>query len=261
MSDAPQRPPAEDPFSRCDYRRLIAWPQRIEREAPFLLRVFAEVPRRQLLDLGCGTGEHARFLVSEGFEVVGVDRSPAMLEKARDQPLPPGLRFVEADLVELDEKVEGSFGGALCLGNALPHLDDADMERFLAALRRLLEPGAPFVFQIINYDRVFAAGQRTLPVNVRPGDGPGEEIVFLRLMTPCPGGRVLFNPTTLRYRPGAEPAVEVVRSRNVELRGWRRAEMEERLAAAGFAQQIVHGGMQGEPWEAEGASDLVMVAR
>ena len=33
--DPPHVPKPDDPYSRVDYRRLIAWPERIRREAPF----------------------------------------------------------------------------------------------------------------------------------------------------------------------------------------------------------------------------------
>ena len=38
---------------------------------------------RRILDLGCGTGRHAELLADRGYEVVGVDRSPHMVEQAR----------------------------------------------------------------------------------------------------------------------------------------------------------------------------------
>jgi len=37
---------------------------------------------RTILDLGCGTGNHAIRLARRGYEVTGVDRSPEMLAKA-----------------------------------------------------------------------------------------------------------------------------------------------------------------------------------
>jgi len=43
----------------------------------------AATPVRDVLDLGCGTGRHAELLADRGFEVVGVDRSPHMIEQAR----------------------------------------------------------------------------------------------------------------------------------------------------------------------------------
>ena len=118
MSDA-QDP--NDPYARLSYRRLIAWPARIQREAPFLGEVLAGAPSKRLLDLGCGTGEHARFLSEEGFEVTGVDASEAQLTQAREAG--PGPEFVRGDLAELGAAVTGPFGGAISLGNGLPHLN------------------------------------------------------------------------------------------------------------------------------------------
>ena len=37
--DRPQNSDMRDPYSRVEYRRLIAWPARIEREAPLLRRI------------------------------------------------------------------------------------------------------------------------------------------------------------------------------------------------------------------------------
>ncbi|HMM35289.1 MAG TPA: class I SAM-dependent methyltransferase [Thermoanaerobaculia bacterium] len=221
MTDADPK----DPYARLSYRRLIAWPARIEREAPFLREGLAGAPSTRLLDLGCGTGEHARFLQAEGFEVTGVDASEAQLAQAREEG--PGPEFVKGDLAELGAAVTGPFGAAISLGNGLPHLHEREMASFLGHLARLLLPGAPVLFQILNYDRILDRGITSLPLNVR--DDGGERVVFLRLMEPRPDGKVLFNPTSLRWRPGAEPPVEVVATRNVLLKGWRRAARRGRV--------------------------------
>ena len=246
-----------DPYSRLSYRRLIAWPARIQREAPFLREVLAGAPSRRVLDLGCGTGEHARFLQEEGFEVTGVDASEAQLAQAREGG--PGPEFVKGDLAALGEAVSGPFGGAIALGNGLPHLFPEKMPRFLAGLGGLLLPGSPVVFQLLNYDRILDQRITSLPLNVREDDS--ERVVFLRLMDPRPDGTVLFNPTTLRWRPGEEPPVEVVTGKNVVLMGWRRAELEGALTAAGFRIEEVFGGMKREAWAAATSSDTVVLAR
>ncbi|MHB1046076.1 MAG: class I SAM-dependent methyltransferase [Thermoanaerobaculia bacterium] len=246
-----------DPYARLSYRRLISWPARIQREAPFLRDVLSGAPSKRVLDLGCGTGEHARFLQEEGFEVTGVDASEAQLAQAREAG--PGPEFVKGDLAELGAAVTGPFGGAISLGNGLPHLHAPEMSRFLGHLAALLLPGAPVLFQLLNYDRILDQGVTSLPLNVR--DDGGERVVFLRLMEPHADGTVLFNPTSLRWRPGAEPPVEVVAAKNVILKGWRRAELEAALAGAGFRVEAVLGGMKGEPWEAGTASDTVLLAR
>ena len=66
-------------YAHIDYRKMIAWPSAAEREWAFPRQPFGALPSQRLLDLGCGTGEHARFFAEKGFEVVGVDVSDTML--------------------------------------------------------------------------------------------------------------------------------------------------------------------------------------
>ncbi len=248
-----------DPYSRLEYRRLIAWPARIQREWPLLEDALAKGPSKRLLDLGCGTGEHARFLVEQGFEVAGVDASASMIEKALDEPLPPGLRFVHGDVAELESLIEGRFGGAICLGNTLPHIrTDRALGSFLRGLRRRLSPGASWILQLLNYERIVARKERHLPLNFRPHEDG--ESVFLRLMEVEDDGRVLFFPTTLRFRPDADPPVTVAASKRVELRGWRLSELEAAFDDAGFSERRLYGNFERQTFEPLESRDLIVVA-
>ena len=249
----------DDPFARLGYRRLVAWPERIRREEPLLRAVLGSGPSRRVLDLGCGTGEHALFLASIGFEVTGVDVSRSQIETARGSA-EGRATFVEGDLASVGTLVPAGFGGAICLGNTVPSLRDAGALRaFLRGLGGRLAPGAPLLVQILNYDRIFAQKIRALPVSVRE-DASGM-LVFLRLMDLRDDGTVLFTPSTLRWRPGADPPVAVDVAQNVLLHGWRRSELETSLAECGFAVESVAGGMACEPWIADQSADTVLVAR
>lgn len=217
-------------------------------------------PSLRLLDLGCGTGEHSRFLATRGFEVVGVDRSPAMLAAALEQEPVPEVEFVEGDLSQIDQLVSGQFGGALCLGNTLPHLrSESELQGFLSGVRQLLDPDAPLLIQLLNYERIFQNGERHLPLNFRPDEL--EEIVFLRLMDLHDNGEVLFYPTTLRLIPGGEPPLVVEAAKEVRLRGWRESELDKALQKGGFEQRQMLGSFEQEPFDPLGSRDLIVVAR
>ncbi|MBD3335930.1 MAG: methyltransferase domain-containing protein [Candidatus Eisenbacteria bacterium] len=261
MQEQPPRDagPGGDPYSRVDYRRLIAWPKRLESEAPFLRRILERAPKRAVIDVGCGTGEHSRFLAGEGFEVVGLDLSESMLAKARETPLPPNLSFILGNVTRLGELIDGTFGAAISLGNTLVHLQSREEWRAaLDGLHRRLEPGGLFAFQILNYERIFARGIRHLPLSFR--ENGDEEIVFLRLLDLFDDGRVRFCPTALRYKRGTDPPVELVRSQAVDIRGWKREELLPLLEEAGFRVMELHGDMKSGPYDPMESSDLVVVA-
>ncbi|HYU24235.1 MAG TPA: class I SAM-dependent methyltransferase [Thermoanaerobaculia bacterium] len=254
---------SDDRYAKIDYRSLIAWGPRLEREWPLLDEILRGAPSKSILDLGSGTGEHARFLAANGFDVTGVDSSPAMLEKSRAAAgEQPNLRFLAGDMRHLANVVEGRFGAAVCLGNALPHLSgEGDLRDLADGLRRVLLPGAPFVAQIINYDRIEAKKERALPLTFLPDpNDPAATIIFPRTMEFLPDGRVIFMPTTLRQRPDRDEPLELVATQRVEIRGWRRAEIERTFREAGFASVEVFGSYQKAPFEAAESRDVILVA-
>ncbi|MDJ0521972.1 MAG: class I SAM-dependent methyltransferase [Planctomycetota bacterium] len=262
-ADEPQGPsPADDPYSRAAYRRMIAWERRIEREGPLLMRLLDEGPDRSVLDLGCGTGEHVAFLARAGARAVGLDRSESMIEAARDHESRGEGRFVLGDALAADDVLadEAPFGLALCLGNMLPHvLEDDELARFVTAVRDRLAPGGRLLLQILNYERIVSGDVRALPVNVRAGEDD-EEIVFVRLMRPLEGGRILFFPTTLTLDADSEEPVAVRTTRRVELRAWTAGDLTACFEDHGFEVQL-HGDMQGGPYEADASHDLVVIVR
>lgn len=253
----------DNPYSRLNYRRLIAWPQRIERESPFLEDEIKRSSHASVLDLGCGTGEHARHLASLGFRSTGIDRSEAQIDKAReyeDEFSDRGPRFLLGDIEQLPELTDERFGTAICLGNVLPHLDDEPLRHALAATAARLFPAGRLVVQIVNYERIFLRGDRHLPLNFRPDpDGQGE-IVFVRLMKPEGERHVRFFPSTLLLQPGEDPPVKVESAKEVLLRAWRRSELEELLRDQGFITDGLYGDMRKGPFDPETSSDLVLTA-
>ena len=211
----------EDRFGGGDYRHLIDWGPRIQREAPFLRAALGEPRGQVVVDLGCGTGEHARWLAAEGYRAVGLDRSKAQIDRARDYEEERGEHgpfFHQADMLELPGLLDEAAEGALCVGNVLPSLEDEELAPRLEAVAASLRPGARLAVQLLNYARLLGRGLRHLPLNVRPDPEAGDrELVWLRLLSPAGEGHLLFHPVTLELRPGAEEPVRVRSARELSL--------------------------------------------
>lgn len=260
MQEEPSHP--HDPWSRANYRRLIAWERRIAREAPFLLALLDEAPERSVVDLGCGSGEHVAWFARQGARAVGLDRSAAMIEAAREHEARGEGRYVEGDLLEASRALadEAPFGLALCLGNVLPHLvTGSELEAFFREAGSVLQPGGRLVVQLLAYASLRARGQRALPVNIRPGERPGEEIAFVRLMRFEEDGRVIFVPATLALDADAEVPLRLESARRVELMGWTEDQLLPAARAAGFEPRL-HGDMTGGSYGPPASDDLVLVA-
>jgi len=254
----PEPPESPDRYSRLQYRRFVAWPARIRREEPFLLGVLAAGPERSLLDLGCGTGEHALHFAAAGFRVVGVDLEPSQIEVANREARDLSARFVTGDLAHLPDLGE-RFGTALCIGNTLVHLlEEEDLAAACRGVHAALLPGGSWVVQILNYAAILGGGKRHLPLNFQT-EGAAE-LVFLRLLRGLPDRRIQFVPTTLRLDPAADPPVVVLASRCVTLRAWVRADLDPALRDAGFSAVRWYGDMTGGDFDADTSSDLVFVA-
>ena len=93
---------------------------------------------RRVLDVGCGTGEHARLLTDQGFAVDGLDIEPAFVRIASAKN--PAGRFVVADMS--DFQLPNRYDALLCLFSSIAYL--RTLERVtgaLACFRDHLAPG------------------------------------------------------------------------------------------------------------------------
>ena len=111
----------------------------IQLEQPLVRGLLDELPDGRVLDAACGTGRHAAYMVGRGREVVGVDSSPAMLERARAKL--PEVELLEGELTRLPLD-DASVTGAVC-ALALSHVPE--LGPAVAELARVLTPGGRLV--------------------------------------------------------------------------------------------------------------------
>ena len=97
----------------------------------------------RILDLGCGNGiPISRALLERGHRVIGIDSSHEMLRRFKANFSAAGaVRGLVQDLAFVRE----SFDAAISWG-VLFHLRRPELVKALAAVARILRPGAPFLF-------------------------------------------------------------------------------------------------------------------
>jgi len=141
-----------------------------------------DIPGRRLLDVGCGTGKSFLPMLERGWEVVGCDVSPAMLEIAREK-VDDNVPLHVADVRELP--TFGEFDLVWALNDTLNYLmSEAELQAALIGMRKNLGPGGKLLFdlntlrtmrEMFSADMVREVGGRKMSWTGRaPSDvGPG----------------------------------------------------------------------------------------
>ncbi len=172
-------------------------------------RVAAEAvvrPGDRVLDACCGTGDLALACERAGGQVVGLDFSAEMLERARRKSR--SIAWVEGDLLSLPFD-DGAFDVAT-VGFGVRNV--ADLERGLRELRRVLKPGGRLAILEITRPR-----------------GPAGALfrLWLELLVPplgrlaSGGGAYAYLPASVRRFPDAEGLAELVAGAGFSETRWR----------------------------------------
>ncbi|HUU74869.1 MAG TPA: class I SAM-dependent methyltransferase [Methanoregulaceae archaeon] len=98
------------------------------------------------VDLGCGAGNYAIYLASIGFDVTGIDSSPAAIKIAKENAEKKGVRcnFIVADLLGDLHEVDGKFDFAYDW-ELLHHIFPADRTAYIDNVFSILNPGALYL--------------------------------------------------------------------------------------------------------------------
>jgi SAM-dependent methyltransferase len=182
-----------------------------------------------VLDFGCGTARHLDLLAEAGYEVVGVDRSPAMAELARQRLARhgPRARVLTADVAELPG--EARFDAVLMMFSLIGYPEDDDaLLALLGAARRQLRPGGLLLFDHIDAAAALHGERPSNSVAVLP-DSPGTLLCEYRTS-------IDDEAVDLRLRMWLledDRLVDHVEERHV-LRFFLRRELAALLRAAGF---------------------------
>jgi SAM-dependent methyltransferase len=198
---------------------------------------------RRILDAGCGTGHYCGRFAAEGFEAVGVDLDPAMVEAAR-------TRYPAAAFRCLDMREVAALGFAFdlicCIGNTAAHLTQQEFARFIQDVKGILRPGGRWIFQVVNWDYILSRGAERFSLKTIEAQGAS----FEREYREVSGARVRF---CNRLRAGGQTVFEG----EVWLYPLRAAEALQLHEAAGFSLLGHYADFRRSPFDASRESGSV----
>jgi SAM-dependent methyltransferase len=163
------------------YYDLINCHKNYAEEAEYVARLIRRFSpdATHLLELGCGTGNHAAFLSKKGFSIIGIERSRGMAEIARRKGI-SDFTVIEGDIAgDIPEK---TFDGVIALFHVISYLtENDDLRRVFANAARALDSGGIFVF-----DTWFTPAVRTAGARTRVREFENREMAIRRKATPYP---------------------------------------------------------------------------
>jgi SAM-dependent methyltransferase len=147
-------------------RAHLESPGEIPAEVVFLKQVWnrhRKRPTRRVLDIACGDSPHGRLLASDGFEVVGIDRSPRMIAAGRRRAAAlANLRFYRRP-IEKFTLPERAFDAAIFTSETFPVIvENAELLLHLKSVGRALKRGGLYCVDIDRQDLLARVPRRTM---------------------------------------------------------------------------------------------------
>ncbi len=117
--------------------------------------IFKKYNVKNILDLGCGTGEHCIRLASLGYNCYGVDINRDLLQIAENKAKNRNIMFIQLDYLTSDlgelEKITGikEFDAVIMLNMSHP-IDN--LLKVLENVKKILKANGIFLFNFINHE-------------------------------------------------------------------------------------------------------------
>ncbi|HTE08726.1 MAG TPA: class I SAM-dependent methyltransferase, partial [Flavitalea sp.] len=139
-------------FDSADYHKLYA--KRNTREAEqfidAILDMLQPAAGSAMLDIGCGTGRHSKYLADRGFQVTGFDLSANSIREARVHESPT-LHFYQYDMRKPFGRNKFDFAFNFFTSFGYFH-DDRENFRVVQNMSDALKPGGRLLIDYLNVD-------------------------------------------------------------------------------------------------------------
>jgi SAM-dependent methyltransferase len=118
-------------------------------EVGYIINSTSPSSQSKILDIGCGTGHHVSSLGAKGLDVLGIDISPSMIEKAKTNF--PDYKFNVGDALNNHLFESNSFTHILCMYFTIYYFQDK--AQFFNNCFKWLMPGGYLIVHLVERDR------------------------------------------------------------------------------------------------------------
>ena len=229
------------------------------RDVPFW-RQLALNARGTVLELGCGTGRITLPLGRAGVKIVGIDRSEAMLARARQRVrrarLQHHVRLVRGDIRHLPfaspfPLVMAPYGMLQSL------LRERDLAATLAAVHAALEPGGTFGIELVADLPSWEEYRKRISLKGWRGTPGGSHVTLVETVRQDAARRLTIFDQEFTERRGRQRRTHRF---SLTFRTLTVPQMTRRLERAGFEVTALLGDYRGGPWDVR-AEVWVILAR
>lgn len=242
------------------------------RDVPFWRNLALNAGGR-VLELGCGTGRVSLPLARAGVELVGVDRSAAMLDFAKRRlvraRLQRTLRLVQADIRHLPfppaamkstarRRSRDRFAMVMAPYGILQSLlDERDLARTLSEIHRVLEPNGTFGLELVADLPSWEEYRKRVSLKGWRGRRGGAYLTLVETVRQDPARHRTIFDQEFTERRGRQARVHRF---SLAFRTLSVPQMTRRLERAGFEISALLGDYRGGRWD-ERADVWIILAR
>jgi SAM-dependent methyltransferase len=133
-------------------------------EVGWIMNSASPSSQSKILDIGCGTGHHVALLSSKGLDVLGIDISPSMIKKAKENF--PDYKFNVGDALDGNIFESNSFTHILCMYFTIYYFKDKT--QFFNNCFNWLMPGGYLIVHLVDrnqFDPILPPGNPLLYVS------------------------------------------------------------------------------------------------
>jgi SAM-dependent methyltransferase len=206
-----------------------------------LVKLLALESGCKILDLACGKGRHSIFLRQLGFDVTGVDLSPANIAAASNYNQ-QGLQFLEHDM--RDPLPGYQFDIVLNLFTSFGYFENPDENlKVLSAVHSELKDGGLLVIDFMNSEKIIR--------NLVDEEVQIVENVQFRISRKLENG-CIYKTIQVDNNPNL---IFQERVQALDLKSFKRL-----LTACGFTLKNTYGGYSFEPYSETNSERLILIA-